>query len=268
MCSLKKHHYWCLSPVFISGAAHQFRRLLNASGTRSPSSVWLLLAAAQVSLLSWAQLWCPWCRVGREGRAQPNQSLNLPGVGICSEGGVTKGGIGIRMSWCCACQGACAGGTVLLPYFSLWRKIFFFEEKSTVLLKALKQLKNDLSWIRFLMIMLIHLIALNQEQTKEWHGKYHKWYRLFYAHIKGVPILHQSIHTCTLCMFLWHFWPIILCVDFGETFLSSILGDVCLPVYCTDCILVFGGQKDTQTSVYMFVCVCSSFQLCKLDWFR
>lgn len=126
--------------------------------------------------------------------------------------------------------------------------IFLFKRKlsslkSTVPLKALRELKNELPWIRLLlMIMLIHLIALNQVQSREWHGKYHQW--LCYAQVKGMALcvyLHQSIHTCTLCMSLQHFWPIIWCVDFGETFWSSILGDVCLPVHCTGCTLVFGG---------------------------
>lgn len=49
------------------------------------------------------------------------------------------------MSGCCACQGACAGGTVSIHNFSLRKKIFFLGEKSTVPLKALRKLKNDLS---------------------------------------------------------------------------------------------------------------------------
>lgn len=65
MCSLKKHPCWCLSPVFISGAPQQFRNKVCRA-----QSVWLLLATAQVSLLNWAQLWCPWCRMGREHRAK------------------------------------------------------------------------------------------------------------------------------------------------------------------------------------------------------
>lgn len=47
------------------------------------------------------------------------------------------------MSGCCSCQGACAGGIVLLHYFFFDR--IFFSLKSTVPLKALRELKNDLS---------------------------------------------------------------------------------------------------------------------------
>lgn len=230
MCSLKKKHpYCCLSSVFISGAPHQFRRLLNPSGMRSPRAQQCVagpgcspgvpaeLGSALVPLMG----------MGREDRAQPNQWLNFPGAGICSDWESNKGrGLGLGWVAVVLAKEPVLVGLCCFIIFSLTE--FFFSLKSTVPLKALRELKNDLSWIRLLlMIMLIHLIALNQVQTKEWHGKYHKW--LCYAQVRGMAIcvhLHQSIHTCTLSMFLQHFWPIILCVDFGETFWSSILADV------------------------------------------
>lgn len=125
MCSLKNHPCWCLSAVL----SQEHPAFMNISGTRSagPSSVWL----------SWLQPSCPCSALvplGQDGEGGQSQTRPWMCQGLASvhRGRVAKGGIGIGMSGCCACQGAWAGGTVLLHYCSLWKKNFFFEKYCAV----------------------------------------------------------------------------------------------------------------------------------------
>lgn len=75
MSSIKKHCYWCLSSVFISGVPSQLwgSWIPLEHVLPGPSSVWLVLAAAQVSLLKWAQLWVPlvWHEEGGQSLVKP-----------------------------------------------------------------------------------------------------------------------------------------------------------------------------------------------------
>lgn len=84
MCSLKNHPCWCLSAVFISGAPSIHEYLWNKV-CRAQQCL-ALLAAAQLSLLSFGAPGAGW-----GGRTEPNQALNVPGVGISSQGEGTKG---------------------------------------------------------------------------------------------------------------------------------------------------------------------------------